>query len=411
MRDDMPSAPGLGGSDMQTRKVFLDHVSSTPTLPEVVEAMLPYFAERYGNPSSHLIEPGIVVKSAMEEAREKVARLIGAGPGEIVFTAGGTEGNNLAVKGLALAQREKGDHIVISNIEHFSVLYAAQALEQQGFEVTLVPVAPDGLVDPPAVERAITERTVLVSIVYANTEIGTIQPIAEIGRLAREREVLFHADGVGAVGAIPVNVAELGVDALSFAAQTFYGPKGVGGLYLRKGVRLVPLMQGGFQEVGRRPGTENVPGIVGMGVAAERAREEMGARAEHLTGLQRRLWAGLEERIQFLHFTGHPRRRLPGHVSFWIEFAEGESLVLFLNMHGIFAASGSACSSPDLQPSHVLTAVGVPPEFCHGSLTMSMGIGNTQGDVDYVLDVMPQVVQRLWDMSPLYADRMKQGGK
>ncbi len=395
---------------MEMQQVFLDHVSSTPVLPEVLEAMLPYFRERYGNPSSHLIEPGISVKNAVEEAREKVACLINAGREEIIFTASGTEGNNLAVKGLALAQRGEGNHIVISNIEHFSVMYAAQALAEQGFEVTMVPVDRDGLVDPAGVARAITGRTVLVSVIHASTEIGSIQPIAEIARITRQRGVLLHADGVGTVGTIPVDVGELGVDALSFAGQTFYGPKGAAGLYLRKGVRLSPLMQGGFQETGHRPGTENVPGIVGMGVAAERAVEEMAARTEHLTVLQRRLWTGLEERIRFLHFTGHRERRLPGHVSFWIEFAEGESLVLFLNMRCIFTSSGSACSSPDLKASHVLTAVGVPPEFCHGSLTMSLGIENTEAHVDYVLDVMPQVVQRLWDMSPLYSDKMKEGG-
>lgn len=391
-------------------KVFFDHISATPALPEVVGAMSPFFSEHYGNPSSHLTEPGIIAGRALDEARGKVAALMNASPDEIIFTSCGTEGNNLAMKGLARANRRRGNRIIISAIEHYSVMLAAEELRREGFEVAYVPVDRDGMIHPERVKEALTDDTALISIIHASTEIGTIQPIREIAEIASERGIPFHSDGVGSVGVIPVDVKELGVDAMTLAAQSFYGPKGAAALYLRKGLRVVPLTQGGFQELGRRPGTENVPGVVGMGAAAEVAAKEMEKRQGHLLHLRNRLMKGISERLEHFHFTGHTEKRLPGHVSFWVEYAEGESLVLFLNMHGIFTVSGSACSSPDLQASHVLTAIGVPPEFCHGSLTMSLGKDNTEEEVDYVLETLPKVVRRLWEMSPLYADRMKQGG-
>ncbi len=389
------------------RKMYLDHVTSTPTDPRAVEEMLPFFTEHFGSPSSHLHAYGLRVKKAVDESRAKVADLISAKPEEIIFTFTGSESNNLALRGLALANKGKGKHIIISEIEHYSILYTARELEKEGFRVSYLKVSKDGLVDPDDVAKAISKETILVSIMHANNEIGVIEPIQEIGRITKEKGVIFHTDAVATAGIIPVNISELGVDSLSMTSQSFYGPKGIAALYLREGVDIVSILKGGAQEGGRRPGTDNVPGIVGMGKAAELARIEMKSRIEHLIPLRDKIIKELPDRIKYFHFTGHLTKRLPGHVSFWISFAEGETLVLFLNYNGIATASGSACSSPDLQASHVLTAIGVPPDVCHGSITVSFGKDNTMEDVDYFLDTLPKVVERCWNMSPLYEDELK----
>ena len=394
--------------------IFFDHVSTTPTDPRVVEAMRPYFTEAYGNPSSHIHVIGIQADEGVQAARRQVARMLKSDPEEVIFTSGGTESNNLALKGLASAYGQRGKHLVLSEVEHFSVLNPALTLQKQGWEVTRVPVNPCGRVEPEEVEKVLRKDTSLVAVMLANSEIGTIQPIAEIAKLTKDHNALFFVDGVAGAGNIPVDVRSLGVDALSLSAHNFYGPKGVGVLFLRKELALDPLLEGGFQERGYRSGTENVPGIVGMGKAAELAMEEMPQRGEYLRGLQKRLWEGLERGIEHLHFTGHPRDRLPGHVSFWVEFAEGESLLLFLTQHDVMAASGSACSSNlkgrdegDLVISHVLKAVGVPTDICQGSITFSLGKENTSEEVDFVLDILPKIVERLWAMSPMYADYLK----
>jgi len=394
--------------------IFFDHISTTPTDPRVVEAMRPYFTEAYGNPSSLIHGMGIQADEGVQAARRQVARMLKSDPEEVIFTSGGTESNNLALKGLASAYGQRGKHLVLSEIEHFSVLNPALTLQKQGWEITRVPVNPCGRVEPDEVEKVLRKDTSLVAVMLANSEIGTIQPIAEIAKLTKDHNALFFVDGVAGAGNIPVDVRSLGVDALSLSAHNFYGPKGVGVLFLRKELALDPLLEGGFQERGYRSGTENVPGIVGMGKAAELAMEEMPQRGEYLRGLQKRLWEGLERGIEHLHFTGHPRDRLPGHVSFWVEFAEGESLLLFLTQHDVMAASGSACSSNlkgrdegDLVISHVLKAVGVPTDICQGSITFSLGKENTSEEVDFVLDILPKIVERLWAMSPMYADYLK----
>ncbi len=394
--------------------IFFDHISATPVDPRVVEAMLPYFGERYGNPASHIHDQGQTALRALDASRGTVARMIHAQPGEIVFTSGATEANNLAIKGAAAGSKDKR-HIVVSEVEHFSVLNALLPLRAAGFETTVLHVDRDGRVDPDDVRKAIRPDTLLVSVMHANAEIGTIQPVSDIGRIARERGVLFHADATASAGHIPVDVDAIGADLLTLSAHNFYGPKGVGALYVRKGTRLESLIDGGFQEGGYRAGTENVPGIVGMATAAEIAMAESAGWAEKLAPMGRRLWDGLATSIPLLHFTGHPEDRLPGHVSFWVEHAEGESLLLLLNMQGVMAASGSACSSnlrghdeEDLVASTVLKAIGVPSDICTGSVTFSMGKENTGADVEHVLSVLPAIVSRLREMSPTWLDYQKQ---
>ena len=388
------------------REVYLDHAATTPIRPEVVEAMLPYLREHFGNPLS-LHRYGDAPRRAVEEAREKVAALIGAQPNEVYFTASGSEANNMAVKGIAMMARTrgKGNHIVVSAIEHQSVLYAAETMGKLGFEVTQVPVDRYGLVDPQAVAEALRDDTVLVSVMLANNEIGTIEPIAEIARVVRARGIPFHTDAVAAVGNIPVKVEELGVDMLSLAGSQFYGPKGAGALYIRRGLRITPLIDGGIQESGRRAGTENVPAIVGLGVAAELAAAELEERARRLIPLRDRLIARLTGEIPHVYLTGHPTQRLPHHVSVTVEYIEGESMLLFLNMQGVAASSGSTCTSRALKASHVLTAIGVDPALAQGSLVFTLGVGNTVEDVDSVLEVLPPIVERLRQMSPLYPGR------
>ena len=384
------------------REVYLDNTASAPLLPEVREAMMPYLGDIFGNPSS-LHNWGDGAREAMEAARGQVAQLIGASTDEMIFTGSGTESNNLAIKGLALAQQNKGKHVVVSAIEHFSVLHSARTLAKWGFEVSEVPVDKYGAVDPDDVRRNLRDDTVLVSIMHANGEVGTIQPIGEIAAVTRERKVLFHTDAVATAGTIPINVTEVGVDALSLAANQFYGPKGVGALWVRKGVRIIPLLDGGIQEEGRRAGTENVPAIVGLGKAAELARTHMTERMKRLSGLRDRLLRELPERIEHVVVTGHPRNRLPGHASFCVEFIEGESMLMLLSSKGIAVSSGSACTSRALKASHVLIAMGLSHEIAQGSILFTIGIDNTDQDMDYVLETMPPVVDRLRQMSPLYA--------
>lgn len=382
------------------RHVYMDHAATTPTAPAVVEAMLPYFTERFGNPSS-IYGWGREARKAVEQAREQVARVLGALPQEIIFTSGGSEADNLALKGVALANRNKGNHLITTAIEHHAVYDTAKSLEDLGFEITYVPVDQYGRVDPDDVRRAITSRTVLISVMTANNEVGTIQPIAEIGKVAREHQIPFHTDAVQAMGAIPVNVDELHVDLLSLSAHKFYGPKGMGALYVRRGVRTTPLIHGGGQERKRRAGTENVPGIVGLAKALEMATESLQERGKATAALRDRLVQGVLERIPRTRYNGHPTDRLPNNASFCFEFVEGESLLLNLDLSGVAASSGSACTSGALEPSHVLLAMGLPHEIAHGSLRLTLGRENTEEDVDYVLEILPGIVSKLRAMSPL----------
>jgi len=393
---------------MTDKIINFDHTSATQPLPEVVEAMQSYFSEIFGNPQSmHGI--GQQARRAIDNARQQVADLVQVASEEIFFTASGSEANNFAMKGVAFANRKKGDHIIISQIEHFSVLQTAKALEKMGYSVSSIPVDKFGRVDPDDVKKAITDKTILVSIMHASNEIGTIQPIKEIGAITRERGVLFHTDAVQTVGVIPVDVQQLNVDLLSFAAPTFYGPKGGAGLYIKKGVRINPLIDGGIQEGGRRAGTENVPAIVGMGMAAEVAKNELEPRLKHVQSLRDQLINGIESAIEEVYFHGHPQLRLPNNASFGFRYIEGESVLLFLGMNNIIASSGSACTSKALKASHVLLAIGISHEIANGTILFSLGIDNTKDDVELLLEKLPPVVQRLREMSPLYEEKMRKG--
>lgn len=382
--------------------IYLDHVAATPLLPEALDAMLPFLKGDFGNPSS-MHSLGELCEEAIEEARKKTARLIrAADPAEIVFASCGTEANNFALKGIPLAYENRGRHILVSPVEHFSIMHAIRTLEKMGFQVTQLSVDKYGCVDPDEVERSITPQTVLVSVMHGNNEVGTLQPIAEIGKITREKGVLFHTDAVATAGVIPIDVEALQVDLMSLAANAFYGPKGAAALYVRKGVRIQPLMDGGIQEKGRRAGTENVPAIVGMGVAAEVAVQDMQTRNGHAEALRNRLQQGILERIPSVYVLGHPTERLPNILSVAVEFVEGESMLLFLDMEGIRIASGSACISRSLKVSHVMLAMGIDAALAQGSLLFSLGKDNTEQEVDRVLEVLPPIVQRLRDMSPLY---------
>lgn len=384
----------------------MDHGSTTPVHPKVLEAMLPYFTLKFGNPSN-LHDPGREAKEAIEDARAKTAALINASPEEIYFTSSGSEANNLAIKGIAEAYRQKGNHVIVSQIEHFSVLHPARTLERAGYRVTYLETDKHGLVDPSDVSKAITKETILVSIMHANNEIGTIEPIEEISKITREKGVFFHTDAVASTGWIPVDVKTLGVDALSLSGHQFYGPKGVGALFLRKGVRVKPQIEGGVQEDGRRAGTENVPAIVGLGCASELAKVDLFRRMEHVSRLRDRLQKGLLDRIPDTVINGHPERRLPHNLNISMWYVEGESMLLFLNMEGVSVSSGSACTSRSLKASHVLVCIGTDAAVANGTLLMTLGMGNTDEDVDYVLEKLPPIVQRLRDMSPLYEDMVK----
>jgi len=386
------------------KPIYFDHAATTPPRPEVVEAMLPYYREKWGNPSS-LHTSGKEAAEAMDGARNQVAGLLGALPEEIVFTSGGTEADNQALIGTTIAREKKGNHIITSAIEHHAVLHTAQFLEKSGLEVTYLPVDSSGLVDPGDVRKAITDKTILVSIMHANNEIGTIQPISDIGEICRERDVLFHTDAVQTVGHLPMSVREMNIDLLSLSAHKFYGPKGVGALFVRKGVRIAPLIHGGGHERGRRSSTENVPGIVGLAEAARLAGDEMEWEMKHNAELRDRLIEGILERVPDSLLTGHPTHRLPNNASFCARYIEGESMLLSLDFEQIYVSSGSACTSGSLEASHVLLAIGLPHDVAHGSVRVSVGRGNTMEEVDRFLDVFPSIVERLRAMSPISAGR------
>ncbi|MBA7680358.1 Cysteine desulfurase IscS [subsurface metagenome] len=382
------------------KRIYLDYAATTPTHPDVVKTMLPYFTDALGNPSS-IYSYGQEAKGAVEEARVKVASLISARDEEIVFTSGGTEADNFALKGVAYANESRGNHIITSSIEHHAVIETCKFLERRGFSVTYLPVDECGLVNPDDVRRVITDKTILISVMHANNEMGTMEPITEIGRIAREAGVYFHTDAIQTVGHIPVDVNALGVDLLSISAHKLYGPKGVGALYIRKGTKLLPFMHGGEQERRRRASTENVPGIVGFGKATEIAQQEMGEEAKRLTCLRDRLINGLLECIDHSRLNGHPVTRLPNNVNISVDFVEGESMLLNLDLEGICASTGSACSSSSLEPSHVLLAMGLSHELAHGSLRFSLGKWTTEEEIERVLDVLPGIVAKLRAMSPL----------
>ncbi len=381
-------------------RIYLDYAATTPAHPEVVKAMLPYFTEIFGNPSS-IYACGQEAKGAVEEARSKVARLIGARDEEIVFASGGTEADNFAIKGTAYANESKGNHIIASAIEHHAVLETCKFLQKRGYSITYLPVDKYGMVDPGTVKKSITAKTILISVMHANNEVGTIEPLAEISKVAREAGVYFHTDAVQTTGHIPVNVNDLGVDLLAISAHKLYGPKGVGALYIRKGTKLVSFQHGGEQERRRRAGTENVAGLVGFGRAAELAEQEMGDEVIRLTGLRDKLIKGLLQ-MEYTHLNGHPTKRLPNNANISIEFIEGESMCLNLDLQGICTSTGSACSSSSLEPSHVLLAMGFPAEQAHGSLRFTLGKWTTEKEIDRVLEVLPPIVARLRAMSPLW---------
>ena len=393
------------------KTTYMDYSATTYVKPEVLDAMMPFFTEKFGNPSSFY---GISreTKMAIDNARAQVAKAINCDPNEVYFTGGGSEADNWAIKGIATAHMKKGNHIITTKIEHHAVLHTCEFLEKFGFEVTYLDVNEEGFVDLKQLEEAITDKTILVSIMFANNEIGTIQPIKEIGALCREKKVLFHTDAVQAVGSVPVDVKEMNIDLLSLAGHKLYGPKGIGALYIRRGIRIDNLIHGGGQERGRRAGTENIPGVVGLGKAIELATENIEENRARLTVLRDKLIDGILERIPYARLNG-PRgdKRLPGNSNISFEFIEGESILLSLDFEGICASSGSACTSGSLDPSHVLLAIGLPHELAHGSLRLTLGDGSTEEDVDYVLEVLPGIIQRIRNMSPLWSDFVKKGEK
>lgn len=386
---------------MTDRFIYIDHAATTPVKQEVLDAMLPYFTQKFGNASS-IYSLGRESRKAIEEAREKTAAALRAQSKEIFFTGSGTEADNWAIKGIAYANRQKGNHIITTSIEHHAVLHTCQYLESDGFEVTYLPVDTNGLVSPEAVRAAIKPNTILITVMFANNEIGTIQPIAEIGRIAREKGVYFHTDAVQALGNVKINVNEMNVDLLSLSAHKFYGPKGIGALYIRKGTKITSFMHGGAQERGRRASTENVAAIVGLGRAVEIASNNVDQYNRKLMELRDHTIEQIQRNIPFVRLNGDRYSRLPGNVNFSFEFIEGESLLLMLDMKGIAASSGSACTSGSLDPSHVLLAIGLPHEIAHGSLRLTFGEDNTREELDYLLETLPGIVQRLREMSPLY---------
>lgn len=376
--------------------IYFDHSATTPIDERVLDAMMPYLRDRFGNPSS-VYRAGQEVRKAVEEAREKVANFIGAKPKEIIFTGGGTEADNIAVKGIAFSKGE--GHIITSAIEHPAVLKVVQWLEKHGFEATYVGVGRDCIVDPDDVRKAIRKNTILISVMHANNETGTIQPIEEIAKIAHDNGIVFHTDAVQTAGKIQIDVVKMGIDLLSLSAHKMYAPKGVGALYVRKGIKIETLLHGGHQEWGKRGGTENVAGIIGLGKATEIAQQEMADEGEKLRVLRDKIENGVRERISDIVFSGHPIKRLPSISNFCVKYVEGEAMLLTLDFHGIAASSGSACTSGSLEPSHVLLAMGIPAEIAHGSLRLSLGRGNTEQDVDRFLEVLPPIVERLREMS------------
>ncbi|WP_422487226.1 cysteine desulfurase NifS [Gudongella sp. DL1XJH-153] len=389
------------------KMIYMDHSATTPVKKEVLDEMLPYFSEYYGNPSS-IYALSSKSKLAIDKAREQVAKGLGAKKNEIYFTGGGSEADNWAIKGIAYRHREKGNHIITTKIEHHAVLHTCEYLEKQGFTVTYLDVDEYGMINLEDLENAITQETILISIMFANNEIGTIQPIREIGDIARKHKVLFHTDAVQAVGSVKIDVNEMNIDLLSMSAHKLYGPKGVGALYIRQGTRLDNLIAGGAQERNKRAGTENIAGIVGTGKAVELAYEHLEENNTKLISLRERMIRGIQEKIPYVRLNGHPEKRLPGNVNFCFQYIEGESLLLSLDMVGVAGSSGSACTSGSLDPSHVLLSIGLPHEIAHGSLRLSLGLSNTEEEVDYVVEQLVEIVDRLRKMSPLY-DKV-QGG-
>jgi cysteine desulfurase len=376
---------------------YLDHASATPVRKEVLEAMLPYFSGQFANPSN-VYDLGSKIKEKIEEARANVAGLINADPAQIVFTSSGAEANNLAIKGVAFAKQKKGNHIIVSSIEHHSVLNSARFLERLDF----LPVDRNGLVDPERLAKAIRPETILVSVMHANTEIGTIEPISELAAICREKEVAFHTDAVASVGNTLVDVNALNVDLLSLSGASLGAPKGIGALYFNKKVRLMPLIHGGIQESGRRAGTENVPGIIGFGTAAALAKKELPERIDHVRKLRDRLVEGILKKVEKVTYTGHPQKRLPGHASFCFEAIEGEAIIFMLAQNGIYTNTGSACASKALKTSPVLGAIGLRADLAQGSTVFTIDAGNTESEIDYVLEKLPPVVARLRELSPIW---------
>lgn len=391
-----------------TKRIYADHSATTPLRKEVLDEMMPYLTENYGNPSSIYAE-GRACKKAVETAREKVAGAIGASPKEIYFTGSGSEADNWAIKGAAYALREKGNHIITSAVEHHAVLHTCKALEKEGFEVTYLPVDEFGMVSPESVKAAITDKTILITIMFANNEIGTIMPIEEIGMIAKEKGVLFHTDAVQAVGMEEIDVRKMNIDMLSLTAHKFYGPKGAGALYIRQGVKVRRLIEGGAQERNQRAGTENVAAIVGLGKAIELATADIAGHKAKLSKLRDAYISRVLKEIPFTRLNGHPTKRMASNANISFEFIEGESLLLMLDMKEIAASSGSACTSGSLDPSHVLLAIGLKHEIAHGSLRVTFGNDNTMEDVNYIVDSLVEIVSRLRSMSPLYEAAVKEG--
>ncbi len=392
---------------MSKKTIYFDHAATTPVKPEVFAEMIPYFVEHYGNPSSIYAE-GRQTRAAIEAARAKIAEAIGAKPNEIYFTGCGTEADNWAIKGTAHAYSGKGKHIITSAIEHHAVLHTCRTLEKEGFEVTYIQPDEFGIIPVESVEKAIREDTILISIMFANNEIGTVQNIPEIGKLAKEKGILFHTDAVQAAGTLPIDVKEMNIDMLSMSAHKIYGPKGTGALYVRNGVRPDVLMDGGAQERKRRGGTENIAGIIGFAKAMEISVDGMEEKIAYISGMRDYLIQEIEEKIPYIRLNGHRTQRLPGNVNFSFKYIEGEALLLSLDMKGIAASSGSACTSGSLDPSHVLLAIGLPHEIAHGSLRLTIGEETTMEDINYVVSSLVEIVDRLRQMSPLYEEVLNQ---
>lgn len=389
------------------RRIYFDHSATTAVDPEVAKIVLEYMSNKFGNPSS-VHGFGREAHQAVDIARGQVAALLNAEPNEIFFTSGGTESDNLALKGIAYANRKKGNHIITTQIEHHAIFHTCEYLEKQGFKVTYLPVDENAMISLDDLKKAITDDTILISVMFANNEVGTIQPVKEIGKIAREKGIYFHTDAVQAVGSIPIDVKEMNIDLLSLSGHKFYAPKGTGAIYIRKGVRIEPQQLGGAHERNMRAGTENVPGIAGLGKASELARQNMDENIKVLSGMRDRLIAGITKTIPYVKLNGHPTLRLPGNVNVSFSYVEGESLLLNLDLKGIGASSGSACTSGSLDPSHVLLAMGLKHETAHGSLRISLGKDNTEEDIDYALQVLPPIIEKLRSMSPLYDQALKE---
>jgi len=381
------------------KKIYLDYAATSPVDPKVVKAMLPYFTEEFGN-SASLHSFGQKAKEALEKSRAIIAKVLRAKPREIIFTGSATESNNLALKGVAFANQDKGRHIIISSIEHDCVLNSAKWLEKHGFEIEKLPVDKYGLVDSDKLKKAIRKDTILVSIMHANNEIGTIEPVTEIGKICREKNVYFHTDAAQSFGKIPININKMNIDLLTASSHKMYSPKGAACLFMREGVRIEPLLHGGGHELGLRPSTVNIPAIVGFAKAVEICQKEMKKESQKLVKLRDRLIKGILEKIPNSYLNGHPKKRLPNNANFWFEFVEGESMVMQLDSYGIAASTASACSSPKLEPSHVLLAIGLKPQEAHGSLRLSLGRWTKEKDIDYALEILPKVIKKLRKISP-----------